>query len=103
MAHIKAFHGTTELVRFSMSVTEFKKMFPGVMGLNAGWWGEKWVGRTPDGHLLPVERLITYKSQPSRHECNAKCMNGKINGTCECKCGGKNHGAGMFTKLVTSK
>jgi len=44
--------------------------------------------------------MITYKQFPSRHECNAKCLNGKHNGTCECQCGGKNHGAGMFTKLL---
>ena len=29
-------------------------------------------------------------------ECNAKCMGGKVNGSCECSCGGKNHGVGQL-------
>jgi hypothetical protein len=41
-----------------------------------------------------ANRKIQFKSQPSMHECNAKCMSGRMNGTCECSCGGKNHGAG---------
>ena len=44
------------------------------------------------GILLPLTRSITYKNNPSLHECNSKCMSGKPNGTCECSCGGKNHG-----------
>lgn len=43
---------------------------------------------------------IEYKARPSLHECNAKCLNGKHSGTCECRCGGKNHGRGMFTKML---
>jgi hypothetical protein len=100
MANFKAFNGTEELKRFIVSVAEFNSMFPGIKGMNAGWAGDKYVGRTADGRVLPVERLIEYKQFPSRHECNAKCLNGKHNGTCECQCGGKNHGAGMFTKLM---
>jgi hypothetical protein len=100
MANFKAFNGTDELSRFIVPVAEFNTMFPGVKGLNAGWHGDKYVGRAVDGRVLPVERLITYKQFPSRHECNAKCLNGKHNGTCECQCGGKNHGAGMFTKML---
>lgn len=102
MANIKAFNGSEQLTYRAMPVAEFNKIFPGVKGLNAGWYGDKWVGRTQAGTLLPVERLITYKQFPSRHECNAKCLNGKHNGTCECKCGGKNHGAGMFTQLLAA-
>jgi len=100
MANIKYFNGTTELKPVILPTAEFNKTFPGVKGLNAGWIGDKWAGRSADGRLLPVERMITYKQFPSRHECNAKCLNGKHNGTCECQCGGKNHGAGMFTKLL---
>jgi hypothetical protein len=100
MANFKAFNGTEELNRFIVPVAQFNAMFPGVKGLNAGWHGDKYVGRTADGRLLPVERLIAYKQFPSRHECNAKCLNGKHNGTCECQCGGKNHGAGMFTRML---
>lgn len=53
-----------------------------------------WVGLDADGLELPVTRKIEYKRHPSLHECNARCMNGKCNGVCECQCGGKNHGVG---------
>ena len=53
------------------------------------------LGQRPDTlEWLPVSRYISYKRNPSRHECNAKCVNGSLRGTCECKCGGKNHGRG---------
>lgn len=40
-------------------------------------------------------RKVDYKTRaPSLHKCNAKCLNGKPGGKCECSCGGKNHGAG---------
>jgi hypothetical protein len=58
------------------------------------------VGVTKDGALVAVERKIDYKKFPSLHTCNAKCLNGKHDGACECSCGGKNHGLGMFTKLL---
>ena len=45
--------------------------------------------------LLPVQRVVRFKSNPSRHECDARCMNatGRTM-NCECSCGGKNHGRG---------
>lgn len=45
----------------------------------------------------PATRVVNYKSNPSRHECDARCMNasGKTM-NCECACGGKNHGKGRF-------
>ena len=51
--------------------------------------GEGWQGYTP------VERKVEYKSNPSKHECDARCLNatGRIM-KCECSCGGKNHGRG---------
>lgn len=58
------------------------------------------VGGNLGGAILPVTRKIEYKSLPSRHECNAKCVNGKANGTCECMCGGRNHGAGLFSSFL---
>ena len=40
---------------------------------------------------LPVTRVIAYKDKPSLHVCDARCEN--ANGdTCECACGGTNHG-----------
>ena len=58
------------------------------------------VGREADvpfpysDHLMPLVRKVQYKKNPSKHECNAKCMGGKCGGVCECRCGGKNHGIG---------
>ena len=42
-------------------------------------------------------RKVEYKSNPSKHECDARCINatGRIM-KCECSCGGKNHGMGAF-------
>ena len=44
---------------------------------------------------LPVSRSIQFKSNPSRHECDARCTHAKGRTMqCECSCGGKNHGKG---------
>lgn len=53
-------------------------------------------GRCPLCNQMHVgERKIEYKSNPSKHICDARCMNatGKIM-RCECACGGANHGRG---------
>jgi hypothetical protein len=44
---------------------------------------------------LQVTRVVEYKRQPSRHECDARCIHatGRVM-KCECSCGGKNHGRG---------
>lgn len=44
---------------------------------------------------LQVSRTVEYKSNPSRHECDDRCImaTGRMM-KCECKCGGKNHGRG---------
>ena len=88
-----------------MRNADFAARFPGVRGrridgyyMLVGWAD----GATLDSQTLPVTRAISFKAFPSRHECNAKCMGGKVNGTCECQCGGKNHGAGMFTQLLAA-
>ena len=101
MAKIRFFNGTDELTRIT-SVPNAKFAAMGGVKSKANWYDSfhRIVGVSADGRLLPVERTITYKAFPSRHECNSKCMNGKINGTCECQCGGKNHGLGMFTRLL---
>lgn len=43
--------------------------------------------------LIPhdSDRQINYKLSPSKHKCSAKCM-GASGKSCECECGGKNHG-----------
>lgn len=115
MANIKYFSdidGSTVAIRSvtQMRNEEFAVRFPGVKGMRADGYS-KWVGLSEAGNirfvgdtsdLLPITRKIEYKSFPSKHECNSKCLNGKHNGTCECQCGGKNHGAGMFTSLVAA-
>jgi hypothetical protein len=86
-----------------MRNAEFAARFPGVKGIRLDGFYMRVgyaAGATKDGQELPMTRCITYKAHPSRHECNAKCMGGKHNGACECQCGGKNHGAGMFTSLL---
>jgi hypothetical protein len=48
-------------------------------------------------NYLPANRIIHYKSSPSRHACDARCMNASGRTmNCECACGGKNHGKGRF-------
>jgi hypothetical protein len=53
-----------------------------------GWFGDH----------VQAERVVAYKARPSRHECDARCMNatGRVM-KCECACGGKNHGRAAFT------
>lgn len=52
-------------------------------------------GRAPDGTILTAQRMVEFKRQPSRHECDSRCLNatGRVM-KCECACGGKNHGKG---------
>lgn len=44
---------------------------------------------------LRASRKVEMKSNPSRHECDARCIHatGRVM-KCECSCGGKNHGKG---------
>lgn len=51
-----------------------------------GWNGTGWV---------KITRVIEYKSNPSKHQCDARCLNAK-GFNCECACGGKSHGKGRF-------
>lgn len=90
MAKIKHFNGATELA----GVHEGKngKLF-GYVSKEALFFvqGEGWKG------YVPVERSVEFKSFPSRHECDARCMNATgLIMKCECACGGKNHGRGHF-------
>ncbi|WP_258570025.1 hypothetical protein [Burkholderia sp. MBR-1] len=101
MATIKYFHEDRELTSItSMPNREFAARFPGVKGrrydsfnMTVGWCAatHAW---------LPVDRQIVYQDQPSRHACDARCLNanGKIM-RCECACGGRNHGLGRLSSL----
>lgn len=98
---MRHFHGKDLLVRIEgMKKEEFVSRFPGVRGRVRDYYS-RWVGYTADGRgPFPVERVIEYKAQPSRHECNGRCMNGHVNGTCECSCGGANHGIGSVLRAA---
>lgn len=113
MARFRYFSDTTgepiELVNIQgMPNKEFAARFPGVKGRRYDGFsmyvgdpvGVREVVGQRFGACVPVTRIIDYKSQPSLHQCNGKCLNGKATGTCECRCGGKNHGRGMFTGLI---
>jgi len=50
-----------------------------------------------DGRWLKITRVVTRKSSPSLHECDARCLSASGRTMqCECACGGKNHGRGGF-------
>jgi hypothetical protein len=49
-------------------------------------------GVTPSGVRIAATRKVQIKANPSRHECNARCMGAKGGSPCECSCGGANHG-----------
>jgi hypothetical protein len=53
--------------------------------------GKGWQG------YVKADRIIDFKSNSSRHECDARCMNATgLIMKCECSCGGKNHGRGSM-------
>ena len=54
---------------------------------------QRLVGHPAEGPdaILPVTRRIEYKAHPSRHTCSARCRNATGH-SCECECGGDNHG-----------
>ena len=44
-----------------------------------------------------ITRTVQMKTNPTRHECDARCYNASGRSmNCECSCGGKNHGRGAF-------
>jgi hypothetical protein len=63
-------------------------------GDQSGTWG--WCAERSE--WIKVTRRVQYKAFPSKHECDARCMNatGRTM-NCECSCGGKNHGKGSFS------
>lgn len=98
MANFKSFsdyNGQTVELKYGygqMRNAEFAARFPGVKGIRCDSF-TMYVGTVENSRdYLPVTRRIEYKARPSLHECNAKCVGGSHKGTCECRCGGKNHG-----------
>ena len=44
---------------------------------------------------IRATRVVIMKNNPSRHDCDARCMNATGRTMqCECACGGRNHGKG---------
>jgi len=93
---------------YGMNPVAFKEKFPGVKGIkqNCHLLSDLWVGEYNqavwnaeigkyDRDVRPVTRMVTYKSNPSKHVCDARCVNARGRTmNCECSCGGKNHGKG---------
>lgn len=98
MANVKYFFGTKELdFIWLIDIKEFQAKFPGERGMNYPTPTQRYVGGCKgETTVHPVQRRITYKAFPSKHECNAKCLNGRHDGACECQCGGVNHGLGAL-------
>ena len=100
--------GPLELCSNSMPMpnAEFAAKFPGVKGMKFDSFAKR-VAPLINGkwtELYPVTRVIRYKKNPSLHECNGRCMGGNPNGTCECRCGGKNHGrAGVIFSMAPAE
>ena len=95
MANLRYFAGDTQL----NGVHERQGKLVGFVSKDDLFFvaGEGWQGYTP------VERKVEYKSNPSKHECDARCLNatGRIM-KCECSCGGKNHGRGSSFQAVAA-
>lgn len=88
MADYRYFADTTKL---SNVFEKDGKFFGSPEGYKPVWTGTAWERGT-----VQANRVVRYKTSPSRHECDARCVNatGRTM-NCECACGGKNHGAGF--------
>jgi hypothetical protein len=88
MAQFKYFTGETELTNVYY---DGRKAYGRPVGVTPVWSADKgWRGSD-----VLVERAIEYKSNPSKHKCDARCESAK-GFKCECECGGKNHGKSRF-------
>jgi hypothetical protein len=116
MANVKYFsdhNGETVQLKniIGMENAEFEARFPGIKGKR--WDGfKRIVGEAVDSIAIwnierhafdrdtrPATRAIAYKSNPSLHKCDSRCLNAK-GGNCECACGGENHGKGFRAEAV---
>lgn len=95
MATIKYFSGTTELTGVHGIDTAKFLSIGGVKSKHNRYDSfNRKVGHPKSGPdaILPVTRMIEYKSNPSLHKCDARCQNATGH-VCECSCGGEFHGA----------
>jgi hypothetical protein len=95
MTNFKYFNGETQLVPASVFFDSKTRKFYGTPEGFKPYWIEaekRWERGT-----IVAERSIQYKSNPSCHECDDRCLNATGRAMkCECACGGKNHGRGRF-------
>ncbi len=96
MYSMRYFNGTTQLKNIQ-PVPNDKFLSLGGVKSKANYYDsfKRLVGLSDTNEMLPVDRAIQYRKYASLHVCNTKCLNGKTTGTCECQCGGKNHGLGV--------
>ena len=94
-ANFKYFAGSTEIDPKTVYY-EGRQAFGSPIGYVPTWIdGKGWERGT-----VKVDRTVEYKARPSRHECDARCLNatGRVM-KCECACGGKNHGLGSLSSI----
>ncbi len=85
-----------ELVHvFGMPNGEFETLFPGIPSARYDSYSRMVGYRKGERKAYPVTRRIEFKSNPSLHKCDSRCMNARGR-NCECSCGGRNHGQGGF-------
>jgi hypothetical protein len=86
---------------FSMDNAKFAVAFPGIKGRRYDSFSRMVGCAAGSREVLPVTRVIEYKSFASKHVCDSRCLNaaGRIM-KCECSCGGKNHGAGFIAEAA---
>jgi hypothetical protein len=104
MAKIKYFYGDTELTAVWMDSKERFLSLGGVVSKhNYVSHTQNMIGYYKDDLentvTVPVTRMIEYKSNPSKHKCDARCLHATGH-VCECACGGKNHGAGNSLSIA---
>ena len=91
MATIKYFNGDVLLTSvIAISNAKFEEI-GGVKSKHNRFDSFQRMAGKIDGVLVPVTRMIEYKSRPSLHKCDARCQN-STGHVCECSCGGKYHG-----------
>jgi hypothetical protein len=101
-ATVKYYSGEKELKEiWPVRIPEFVSLFPFVdikkhkkSSIKKGLWYDDFsvlVGMDEDGETLPITRKVAYKKNPSLHKCDGRCRSAKGH-SCECSCGGKNHG-----------
>ena len=86
------FNGLTELNKETVHMLDGKLVGEPIGFIPVFIQGYGWQHK-----YMPVNRKVHLKSNPSKHECDARCMNASGRTmNCECACGGKNHGSGKF-------